>query len=268
MKFSARQSAPRVNPWTKGARTHATIHQTYHQHEAIIDTDRRRGSQVNRVLDALVTAITENHYGGTLPPQDRLVERFGVCRTVIREAVAMLIARDMLDVRPKTGMKIRPASEWRIVNGDVIGWRLRTDDPQFRNDLIETCRHIVPPAAAQAAGRDQPAAMAAITKAFDALCVTGLLAHSIHCARDVLITRVLTASGNWLFLQMAPLVCRAFDAASPQDRYSRQDWEYHVRMHARVVDAIRQADPQEASAASLALIDAPFPDRQTLAGNR
>ncbi|MGF6807076.1 DNA-binding FadR family transcriptional regulator [Paraburkholderia sp. Clong3] len=65
-------------------------------------------SLVSKVMDGLVSGIVEEKYGAILPPQDVLSKEFDVSRTVMREALSMLLARDMLDVRPKIGTRIRP----------------------------------------------------------------------------------------------------------------------------------------------------------------
>ena len=111
-------------------------------------------SLVSKVMDGLVTGIVEEKYGAILPPQDVLSKEFDVSRTVMREALSMLLARDMLDVRPKIGTRIRPMSDWRMIDEDVVNWRFRAKpDPLFLRDVIEFRILIEPRASAQAAAR-------------------------------------------------------------------------------------------------------------------
>src|SRR5690242_5493269 len=111
-------------------------------------------SLVSKVMDGLVSGIVEEKYGAILPPQDVLSKEFDVSRTVMREALSMLLARDMLDVRPKVGTRIRPMRDWRMIDEDVVNWRFRAKpDPQFMRDVIEFRMLIEPRAAAQAASR-------------------------------------------------------------------------------------------------------------------
>lgn len=90
-------------------------------------------SLVAKVMDGLVTGIVEDKYGGILPPQDVLSKEFDVSRTVMREALSMLLARDMLDVRPKVGTRVRPMRDWRMIDEDVVSWRFR------RNPIRSSC---------------------------------------------------------------------------------------------------------------------------------
>ena len=89
-----------------------------------MDENKER-SLVAKVMDGLVSGIVEQKYGAILPPQDVLSKEFDVSRTVMREALSMLLARHMLDVRPKTGTRIRPMSDWRLIDEDVVSWRFR-----------------------------------------------------------------------------------------------------------------------------------------------
>src|SRR4051794_27375295 len=45
--------------------------------------------------------------GAALPNEDELVIRFGVSRTIVREAVKTLAAKGLLDIRPRTGTRVR-----------------------------------------------------------------------------------------------------------------------------------------------------------------
>jgi len=63
-------------------------------------------------MDAIVSG--EFEYG--VPPQDVLALRYNVSRTVLREAIAKLEANNVLDSRPKIGTKVKPRSEWLLIN--------------------------------------------------------------------------------------------------------------------------------------------------------
>ena len=134
-----------------------------------MDENKER-SLVAKVMDGLVSGIVEQKYGAILPPQDILSKEFDVSRTVMREALSMLLARHMLDVRPKTGTRIRPMSDWRLIDEDVVSWRFRAKpDQMFLRDVIEFRMLIEPRAAALAAARATPDEIAGIRDAFDTL---------------------------------------------------------------------------------------------------
>lgn len=50
---------------------------------------------------------SELKVGDRLPTEPKLMEEYGVSRTVIREAAACLVSRGVVDVRPRRGMTVR-----------------------------------------------------------------------------------------------------------------------------------------------------------------
>ncbi|MGF6262263.1 DNA-binding FadR family transcriptional regulator [Paraburkholderia youngii] len=213
-------------------------------------------SLVSKVMDGLVSGIVEEKYGAILPPQDVLSKEFDVSRTVMREALSMLLARDMLDVRPKIGTRIRPMSDWRMIDEDVVNWRFRAKpDPMFLRDVIEFRILIEPRAAAQAAARGSAADVAAIREAFEAFRVIRPGEPAYQEADELFHTRIVIASGNQFFKQMAAIIRGALSTVAPLVHDRTGVWEGAIASHQRVVEAIERRDPKEAEIASLAMID-------------
>ncbi|MEM5292762.1 FCD domain-containing protein [Burkholderia sp. JPY481] len=213
-------------------------------------------SLVSKVMDGLVSGIVEEKYGAILPPQDVLSKEFDVSRTVMREALSMLLARDMLDVRPKIGTRIRPMSDWRMIDEDVVNWRFRAKpDPMFLRDVIEFRILIEPRASAQAAARGSAADVAAIREAFEAFRVIRPGEPGYQEADELFHTRIVIASGNQFFKQMAAIIRGALSTVTPIVHDRSGEWEGAIASHQRVVEAIERRDPKEAELASLAMID-------------
>jgi DNA-binding FadR family transcriptional regulator len=213
-------------------------------------------SLVSKVMDGLVTGIVEEKYGAILPPQDVLSKEFDVSRTVMREALSMLLARHMLDVRPKVGTRIRSMRDWRMIDEDVVNWRFRAKpDPIFMRDVIEFRMLIEPRAAAQAAARASVSEVAGIREAFDIFKTIAPGEPGYEAADELLHTRIVHASGNQFFQQMAAIIRGALTTVNPMVNQKPGVWEISVRTHARMVEAIERRDPKEAEAAALALID-------------
>ena len=213
-------------------------------------------SLVSKVMDGLVTGIVEEKYGAILPPQDVLSKEFDVSRTVMREALSMLLARDMLDVRPKIGTRIRSMSDWRMIDEDVVNWRFRAKpDPLFLRDVIEFRMLIEPRASAQAAARGSAVDIAAIREAFEAFRVIKPGEPGYQEADELFHTRIVVASGNQFFKQMAAIIRGALSTVNPIVTDKEGMWETAVDSHRRVVEAIERHDPKEAEIASLSMID-------------
>ena len=74
----------------------------------------RDATLAQHVADQLERLIVQQHFqaGERLPPERELAERFGVSRTVVREAVRTVASKGLLDVRAGSGTLVRkPSSE-------------------------------------------------------------------------------------------------------------------------------------------------------------
>jgi DNA-binding FadR family transcriptional regulator len=96
--------------------------------------------------------VVSGHYqAGEALLIDPLGVELGISRTAIREALKVLAAKGMVDSRPKRGTMVRPRSEWKLLDPDLIAWRHEGDPrPAFLQDLSEV-RFIVEPTAARLA---------------------------------------------------------------------------------------------------------------------
>src|SRR5215469_13832474 len=87
----------------------------------------------------------------TLSTEGDLCRHFSVSRTILRESVKVLAAKGMIELRPKTGIRVRPRDEWNLVDPDLLSWLCEAGvDEDFVRDLCEV-RLIVEPAAAELA---------------------------------------------------------------------------------------------------------------------
>ncbi|WP_316978983.1 FadR/GntR family transcriptional regulator [Shumkonia mesophila] len=92
--------------------------------------------------------------GGVLPTESELSLQFNVSRTALREAVKVLSAKGLTESRPRTGTRVRPRSDWHLVDPDVIAWHCAaTPSADFLCDLFEIRLIVEPNAAALAAER-------------------------------------------------------------------------------------------------------------------
>jgi DNA-binding FadR family transcriptional regulator len=98
--------------------------------------------------------LGEYQPGQTLPTEPRIQEEFGVSRTAVREAIRLLSAKGLTVSRPKVGTRIRPASEWNMLDSEVLRWQMdEKPNEAFVNSLFEMREIIEPAAAARAAER-------------------------------------------------------------------------------------------------------------------
>ncbi|WP_081712909.1 FadR/GntR family transcriptional regulator [Burkholderia sp. AU4i] len=160
-------------------------------------------SRVELSLDLLAgTIVTRSYPDQLLPPQDVLAAEFGVSRTVLREAISRLLARNMVEVRPKSGTRIIDARQWRVIDREVVKWRRQARaDSAFQRDLAAVRQLIEPLAAAEAAAFSDDATRELILAA----CYRRLAPINradYEKSRETLHVAVLAASRNQLLQQM------------------------------------------------------------------
>ncbi|HEY9441282.1 MAG TPA: GntR family transcriptional regulator, partial [Streptomyces sp.] len=84
---------------------------------------------------------------------EEIGQRFEVSRTVVRESLRVLEAKGLVSARPNVGTRVRPVSDWNLLDPDIIEWRAfgpqREDQ---RRELAELRWTIEPLAARLAAG--------------------------------------------------------------------------------------------------------------------
>lgn len=84
-----------------------------------------------QVASALLGSIVSGELaaGSQIPTEAEIGARFGVSRTVVREAVRTIAEKGLVEVRPGRGMWVRPSEEWDPLDAEVM--RLRFDRGEF-----------------------------------------------------------------------------------------------------------------------------------------
>ena len=98
--------------------------------------ESRRASLANDVANKLVTFIQENNYtpGTRIPSEFELAEHFKVGRGTIREAVKLLISRNVLEIRPAKGTFV---CENPGITMDPLGLQFVQDKKKMIRDLLD-----------------------------------------------------------------------------------------------------------------------------------
>jgi GntR family transcriptional regulator, galactonate operon transcriptional repressor len=113
----------------------------------------RRPSVFAHTLDKLGRQIVSGHFGadGVIPPEAKLCEQLGASRGVLREVLRVLGDKGLVSAQPKVGIRVRPESNWNLMDTDVLDWLWAYGS---RNDYLREFlefRLAVEPAAAHAA---------------------------------------------------------------------------------------------------------------------
>lgn len=79
---------------------------------------------INEVGRAIVAG--EMPVGSGLPGDAEMMDRFGVSRTVLREALKTLEAKGLVEARAKVGTRVLPQSRWNLFDRQVLAWKLES----------------------------------------------------------------------------------------------------------------------------------------------
>src|SRR5688572_16512576 len=104
--------------------------------------------------------------GTILPNEAEWSAMFGVGRSVVREAIKMLMAKNLLASRPKIGSWVEPRERWNLLDREVLTWYAASPERRTFLKTVQEFRYIIEPeAAALAARRRSEPQMEAISKA-------------------------------------------------------------------------------------------------------
>ena len=76
--------------------------------------------------------------GSILPNDAEMIERYGVSRTVLREALKTLEAKGLVEARAKVGTRVQPRSRWNLFDRQVLFWVFHAaPDADFLESVME-----------------------------------------------------------------------------------------------------------------------------------
>jgi DNA-binding FadR family transcriptional regulator len=221
---------------------------------------RRRGrSLVDQVVETIGQDIVSAVYppGAQLPNESEWCEKLEVSRSVLREALRVLVSKNLIDIRSRAGGRVRGDAEWNLLDPDILHWRSQGGDREtFVRELFELRRVIEPAAAGLAAARIGGRQLQDLTEA-----LTEMMAAGEDTAQflkpDVRFHRIILDSvGNALFRALGQAITVALDITLRLSLDAPQGQQASLPLHRTVLEAITQRDSEAASAAMLALVNA------------
>lgn len=95
-----------------------------------IETDRLSKTVADRLQEQIIR--DRMALGQRLPTEPELMQAFGVSRTVVREATALLVSRGIVEVRPRRGLTVRAPDGQGLADSLVAQLRMsRVSLPQL-----------------------------------------------------------------------------------------------------------------------------------------
>lgn len=220
-----------------------------------------RGLQ-GRVIDAIGQAIVGGRYkpGDLLPREAELTEEYGVSRTSVREAMKVLSAKGLVEIRQKVGTRVRPHALWNTFDSDLLAWyHAQGLGESIMRDLVELRQILEPAAARLAAGRASMTDLHRIESAHSAMAANAR-DHQGYAASDVEFhMAVYGASHNVLLQRFGHLVADFLHLSFSMQQHAENDndgadFSEDAGSHGAVFAAINRGDAGAASEAMLTVV--------------
>jgi DNA-binding FadR family transcriptional regulator len=219
-----------------------------------------------QIADAIGSSIVRGHraVGSLLPKEKDSRADFGASRTSYREAVRMLVAKGLVESRPKVGTHVTHRRRWQVLDPDVLRWALHSDPSlTFIQELFELRGILEPHAAELAARRRSMEQLALMGHALEEMARHGLATAEGRAADQRFHEEILVATGNHALMTLSASICAAIhwttvlkyrSAAAPRDAIPD-----HRKLYAAIVDS----DADRAAEAAKELIQLALEDTQT-----
>lgn len=211
------------------------------------------------LVDTLGALVVGGELGaGQVLRAEELGARFGVSRTVVREAVRVLESMGMVQSRRRVGVTVAPRERWNVHDPRIVRWRLDGPDRDAQLRSLSELRHgIEPVAAALAARRATPEQCGELTGAVMEMAVHGRAGDlDAYLVADIRFhSALLAASGNEMIAALDATVAEVLAGRTRHDLMPPVPEPAAIRLHADVAEAVRAGDAAAAETAMRAILD-------------
>ncbi|MFB7738115.1 FadR/GntR family transcriptional regulator [Streptomyces sp. NPDC056112] len=211
---------------------------------------RTAGSRGRGLHGQLVQQLGQMIVSGDLGADRPLVpeeigQRFEVSRTVVRESLRVLEAKGLVSARPNVGTRVRPVSDWNLLDPDIIEWRAfgpQRDDQ--RRELSELRWTIEPLAARLAAGHAREDIQQRLSDMVE------IMGHALGQSDALTFSRadaefhslLIQIAGNRMLEHLSGIVSAALQVSGGPVTGCDRPNEASLAQHARIVDAVAGGD--------------------------
>ena len=217
---------------------------------------RAAGSRGRGLHGQLVQQLGQMIVSGDLGADRPLVpeeigQRFEVSRTVVRESLRVLEAKGLVSARPNVGTRVRPVSDWNLLDPDIIEWRAfgpQRDDQ--RRELSELRWTIEPLAARLAAGHGREDVQQRLADMVE------IMGHALAQGDALTFSRadsefhslLIQVAGNRMLEHLSGIVSAALQVSGSPVTGCDRPTETSLAHHGRLCDALAAGDGPAAEA--------------------
>lgn len=193
--------------------------------------------------------------GHAFPGEVEFAAQLGISRSVLREALRVLVSKGLVEGRPKAGTRVTLRQQWNLLDPDILAWQFASEpSSKFIEDLFALRMILEPEAAALAATRRTEAHIADMRQALAEMSSQTLATEEGRLADQRFHLAILNATGNELILALASSILAAIAWTTIYKQRERELPRNPIPDHAAVLECIANADPQAARLAMTTLI--------------
>lgn len=194
--------------------------------------------------------------GEALPNESELGAELQVSRSVLRESMKVLAGKGLVEVRTKTGTRVRLRRYWHLLDPDVLSWQFEEAvRPKDLYDLLEF-RLIVEPATARLAAERRTDEQVERMRGFFAEMSANVLDPESFIAADLRFhTEIFDASGNEMFQHVPVMIEVALRAGRREHTREPGRYERSLAIHEAVLEAIAAGDGPAAEESMRLLVE-------------
>jgi len=220
--------------------------------------ERGRGERLHRAIARrLGTAILAGEIAprASLEGEIEQAETLGVSRTSYREALKILVAKGMLESRPRTGTQVTERERWNLLDPEVLEWMFAGEpDPKLVGELFELRSIVEPAAAALAAQRRTGARLAAMDAALLDMARCGLASAAGRAADQRFHRELFAASGNSPLASLSSTIAAAVELTTTFKARASTSPRDGLAEHRAVFEAVSDGDGEGARRAMQTLL--------------
>ncbi len=201
--------------------------------------------------------VTRTHQPGDLVEnEETLAERYRVSRSVIRDAVKILVGKGLLEVRRGVGTRVRSRENWGLLDDDILAWcQSAPPDEEFLRQLMEIRQIFEPKAARWAAERATDAELGQIKSAAELMAAETGTEEKFVFSDAQFHRSVLGAAHNEFLIALEGVIFSALLSSIRLTNRDHLENERSLPFHQEVYEAIAARNENRAEKAMERLLE-------------
>lgn len=200
-------------------------------------------TQGEKALQGLLDLINKNNYqpGDKLPTEKELSEILDVSKNMVREALRVLVSRNIVVIRQGAGTFI---SEKRGVVDDPFGFSMVKDKRKLTEDILQIRSVLEPPIAALAAQNGTEEDFTELKKALCNLEQAMSSKEAFFELDAIFHQKIAECTHNMFMTNLVPVISAGINLFSKE--VGEKEYEETMRSHRSICEAIVNRRPAEA----------------------